>query len=291
MRILAVGVATVDIVNEVECYPKEDQEVRALRQRIVRGGNAANSLVALSQLGHACSWAGMIADDREARYIAEDFKRYAVGMRYAVTYPGGRTPVSYITLSRQSGSRTIVHYRELPEYAARHFASVDLERYDWVHFEGRNVPELASMLKTLAQRRGPPCSLEVEKPRVGIEALLAYPELLLFGRPYTEALGFTSAERFLASADFPVGRLGVCAWGEKGAWGRTPEGRVFHCPATEPERLIDTLGAGDVFNAAVIDARLRDADPVDMVASGCRLAGRKCGIYGMASLKILARSD
>lgn len=291
MRVLAVGAATVDIVNEVECYPTEDQEVRAVRQRIVRGGNAANLLVSLSQLGHACNWAGTIADDREARYIAADFERYAVGMQHAVTHRGGRTPVSYIALSRQSGSRTIVHYRELPEYAAVHFANIDLERYDWVHFEGRNVPELAPMLQLLAEHRGPPCSLEVEKPRVGIEALFAYPDLLLFGRPYIEALGFASADVFLTSANLPAGRLAVCAWGGQGAWGRTRDGRVFHCPPIEPERLIDTLGAGDVFNAAVVDARVRDADPIDMVASGCRLAGRKCGVLGMDGLRAIAGGD
>ena len=58
-HVLAVGVATLDIINEVESYPPEDGEVRALAQAIRRGGNASNTLVVLSQLGHSCEWAGV----------------------------------------------------------------------------------------------------------------------------------------------------------------------------------------------------------------------------------------
>lgn len=39
-RVLAIGIATLDIVNLVSVYPTEDSEVRALDQRVTRGGNA-----------------------------------------------------------------------------------------------------------------------------------------------------------------------------------------------------------------------------------------------------------
>ena len=37
-KILAVGIATLDIINLVDSYPSEDTEVRALSQRKLRGG-------------------------------------------------------------------------------------------------------------------------------------------------------------------------------------------------------------------------------------------------------------
>lgn len=66
-RILAIGIATLDIVNLVADYPPEDSEVRALDQRVSRGGNATNTLVVLSQLGHRCSWGGVLAEDADSR--------------------------------------------------------------------------------------------------------------------------------------------------------------------------------------------------------------------------------
>jgi ketohexokinase len=47
---------------------------------------------------------------------------------------------------------------------------------------------------------------------------------------------------------------------------------------------VDTLGAGDVFNAAVIDARLREQDPQTALAAACTLAGRKCCQVGFDGL-------
>lgn len=43
----------------------------------------------------------------------------------------------------------------------------------------------------------------------------------------------------------------ICAWAEEGADTMGPNG-LFHSNAFPPKKLVDTLGAGDTFNAAVI---------------------------------------
>ncbi len=121
MHILAVGIATLDIINHVVVYPHEDTEVRAIGQSIRRGGNATNSLVVLSQFGHDCSWAGTIADESDNRKILEDLAQYNIDISRIRYYPGGKVPTSYVLLSEETGSRTIVHYRDLPEYQATDF--------------------------------------------------------------------------------------------------------------------------------------------------------------------------
>ena len=119
MPILAVGIATLDIINHVVVYPHEDDEVRALRQSVRRGGNATNSLVVLSQLGYDCHWAGTLSDETDSRLILEDLARYAVDCRHVRRYRTGKVPTSYVLLSEATGSRTIVHYRDLPEYSGK----------------------------------------------------------------------------------------------------------------------------------------------------------------------------
>lgn len=44
----------------------------------------------------------------------------------------------------------------------------------------------------------------------------------------------------------------ICAWAEEGADALDPEGQLLHSDAFPPPRVVDTLGAGDTFNAAVI---------------------------------------
>lgn len=282
-RILVIGNATVDIINHVTEYPSEDAEVRAVAQEVRRGGNAANTAVALARLGHACTWAGTLADDPEGAVIRADLTRHGVDLGAAYTVPGGKVPTSYITLSRAGGSRTIVHYRDLPEYPYSAFAALDLDRFAWVHCEGRNLDELVHMLERLRQHHPDlPCSLEVEKPRPGIERLFHLPGLLLFSRAYAAARDLASAARLFAAVRPAAARAElVCGWGADGAWGLGRDGTLVHAAAHSPQRVVDTIGAGDVLNAALIDARVRGMPLGEALAHAVVVAGRKCGRYGI----------
>lgn len=44
----------------------------------------------------------------------------------------------------------------------------------------------------------------------------------------------------------------ICAWADRGAMACTPNGIIVQSPAFPPPKVIDTLGAGDTFNAAVL---------------------------------------
>ncbi|MEA3275758.1 MAG: PfkB family carbohydrate kinase [Pseudomonadota bacterium] len=290
-RILGVGIATLDIINEVATYPAEDDEVRALGQRRCRGGNATNTLVVLSQLGHACALAGTLADDVQSGEILRDLKAHGVDIEPCVRHAGSHTPTSYVTLSRASGSRTIVHHRDLPELRAAELAAVDLAGYDWVHFEGRNPGETAAMIRDCVARRPDlEISVEVEKPRPGIERLLQGPQVLLFSRAYARSCGYEDPEPFLADQwPWTGAQLLVLPWGEDGAFAQVRDGPVCFAPPYAPSRVTDTLGAGDVFNAAVIDGLLAGLDLARVLGRANRLAGVKCGLSGLKGLVMRAR--
>ncbi len=285
--ILAVGVATLDIINTVDAYPAEDAKIRAREQRVCRGGNATNTLVVLSQLGHRCRWAGALGGDYAAEWVRDELKAYAIGLDACRLYRDGDTPTSYIVHSMDTGSRTIIHYRDLPEYGRQDFASVSLEDLDWIHFEGRNTPETTAMMERVkAERPSLRCSLEVEKPRPGIEALFPLADVLLFSRGYAMHQGHHDAPSFLHSlrGRFPHAIL-TCAWGEKGASGIDHAGRIISSPAFPPPAVVDTLGAGDTFNAGVIDACLRGYSLRETLEHACHLAGMKCGHAGLGFIR------
>lgn len=282
-RILAVGNATLDIINLVETWPHEDQEVRALSQHRSRGGNATNSLVVLSQLGHECAWAGTLAAGSDAEAITADLHEHYVDLSAVHTIDHGKVPTSYVTLSRSSGSRTIVHFRDLPEYHSDQFAAIDLLQFDWIHFEGRNLTQVKLMLERI-RREQPrlPCSIEVEKPRDGIEQLFDYADMLMFSRDFASHHGYENGDEFLRHmSQQGLSAQMSCTWGEKGAHGLDRQGQILHTPASPPEKVVDTLGAGDVFNAGLIDQLVQGRTLDTALHEASRLAGKKCGIHGL----------
>jgi ketohexokinase len=283
MRILAVGVATLDLINRVDAYPEEDQEIRALAQQRRRGGNACNTLTVLSRLGHQCSWAGMLADDPSSAVVREDLSAARIDLRLAQVEAGGVTPTSYITSSRATGSRTIIHYRELSEYDDRYFALIDLSAYDWIHFEGRNPQSTLSMMKRAREeQRKITISIELEKAREGLEKCLAYADVVMVSRAYALANGCEDAQSLFALiAPYSVSAIRYLAWGDQGGWLQDAKGAIRSLPAFKPPRVVDTLGAGDVFNAGVIHALYQQDNPLEALRYAIRIAGEKCAREGL----------
>jgi ketohexokinase len=130
-----------------------------------------------------------------------------------------------------------------------------------------------------------PVSVEIEKPRADIELLFLGVDVLLFSREYALAQGFTEPIAFLKTmAQIATGVDLVCAWESKGAAACAAEGAMYFSDAYQPSTIVDTLGAGDTFNAAIIDARLRGLDLRAAVEAANSLAGKKCGLMGFEGL-------
>ncbi|XP_034722307.1 ketohexokinase isoform X6 [Etheostoma cragini] len=244
-KILCVGLVCLDIINVVDKYPEEDTDTRCLSQRWQRGGNASNCCTVLSLLGASSAFMGSLA-------------------------PG---PVA----------------ENLPDVTVEDFSRIDLGQFSWIHWEGRNAEEQVKMIQQvgmynsmLPQQQKITVSVEIEKTRETLNQLFPHGDLVFVSKDVARHLGFLSAEaavRGLYSRVKP-GAVLICAWAEKGADALGPDGLVLHSDAFPPETLVDTLGAGDTFNAAVIFTLSNGGSLQEALSFGCQVAGRKCGFHG-----------
>jgi ketohexokinase len=283
-RILAVGIATLDIINTVASFPAEDDEVRAISQHKTRGGNATNTLTVLSQLGHDCSWAGVLVNEPDAASIEQALAKHHIDTQYCQRLSTGKMPTSYITLNQASGSRTIVHHRDCPEYDFASFSHIDLSQFDWVHFEGRNCEQTQQMLHHLNSFFPTvPYSIEIEKPREDIELLFdSKAQLMMFSRAYAISQGYENAADFLQNLPVEI-QQATCSWGEQGCWYKESN-TIAHQAAAQISHVVDTLAAGDTFNAGLIDGLVHGRVLADAVAAANQLAGKKCAQQGLENL-------
>jgi ketohexokinase len=141
------------------------------------------------------------------------------------------------------------------------------------------------MGRVRAEAPATPVSVEVEKPRAGIEALFPLADVILFSRHYARAAGHAGPQGLLRAVRtrVPDATL-VCAWGEAGASALSPTGAWLESPAFPPAEVLDTVGAGDVFNAGCIDGLVRGLPLAEVLVAACRLAGAKCGQVGLEGL-------
>uniref|UniRef100_A0A8I6AMT1 Ketohexokinase n=1 Tax=Rattus norvegicus TaxID=10116 RepID=A0A8I6AMT1_RAT len=177
----------------------------------------------------------------------------------------------------------------LPDVSAKDFEKVDLTRFKWIHIEGRNASEQVKMLQRIEQYNATQplqqkvrVSVEIEKPREELFQLFGYGEVVFVSKDVAKHLGFRSAGEALKGLYSRVkkGATLICAWAEEGADALGPDGQLLHSDAFPPPRVVDTLGAGDTFNASVIFSLSKGNSMQEALRFGCQVAGKKCGLQG-----------
>ncbi|CAK4495160.1 unnamed protein product, partial [Aphanomyces euteiches] len=137
------------------------------------GGNGSNTLVVCSQLDVFLSlhWMGILVNpsvNSDARFIVQDLEAHGIDVSPCQIVDSGAMPTSYILSSAATGSRTIVHHRELDEVTVDHFEKTlpTLSSLGWIHFECRDARRTLDMI-AIARAMHPtmPLSLEIEAPR------------------------------------------------------------------------------------------------------------------------------
>lgn len=280
--VLIIGNLVLDVVNRVEKFPSEDSEVRAQQQWIDFGGNGGNLARVLCQGSVDTHLLAKTADDLPGKTLVNLLAKTTIHL-HGKAVDKASTPCSYITLSEENGSRSIVHFRQLDELGWEDCQGLDFSVYDWIHIEARNCGFQKQLLQTF-QTLNCTLSLEVEKSREAVEDLYGLVDYLVFSSDFISQ-GRTDHQGFLAQ--FPWKRRNkavmACA-GELGVFFMsTGDITVRHCKG-HSVNVIDSIGAGDTFNAGFIIGMLRYHDVDKAVNFANTLAARKIQQRGFNNL-------
>lgn len=295
MSVVVIGDANVDL--EIRLPTAGHRETHANPDpRMFGGGSAANTAAALARLGTPCRFAGTVGDDSHGRFAVASLREVGVDTDLMRHVPDEPT-VMVMPIIPPDGERLIYvwppsggAHRDLrvPETTA---AVVDA---DWVHVSGlclRVTPARDALLAGMeaARNNGVPVSFDLNLRlenwgwddgfRDVVEAAIERSDFVLGSArgevmPLTGATDPSTGCQMLSDGQRTViarlGKDGAIAC-SRGALSASPG---FSVP------VVDTVGAGDAFNAGFIAASLNGAGVGEALRWGNAVAALAIGRHG-----------
>ena len=274
MSVLVIGDANVDIEIRLPSGRRPLAHGNP-EPHMFGGGSAANTAAALARLGVVCGFAGSVGDDSFGRFAVTDLEAAGVDTT-TVSVATDLPTVAVIAVVQSNGDRLIYVW---PPNGGAHSALAPSDAVDavggaeWLHVSGiclRVSPSREAVLAAMeaAQYGGTPVSFDLNLRlenwgwdggfRETVKAAVERSDVVL-GAACDEIGALTDIDDPVAAATALAGggRLVVARLGAAGAVACSAE-EVFVVPGFAVS-TVDTVGAGDAFNAGFIASRLRGA--------------------------------
>lgn len=269
---VVVGSANVDLSVRVERMPVEGETV--FGGPVVRGcgGKGLNQAVALARLGRHAAFVAAVGDDPDGARILELL--HNEGIVAAVTRTQDPTGTALVLLDGEGESTIVVSPGANARLTAQDVRrSADLLAEAGVVLASHEVP--AAVVAEAADLAGHLFVLNPAPGRPVAPTVLSRVDVLVPNRHELAVLASaevpSTTQAVAAAARSLHGpRHVVVTLGERGAL-VCSGGLVVEVPAVAAE-VVDATGAGDTFCAALADALLDGADPVEAAGWAVRVA-------------------
>ena len=299
MSVVVIGDANVDLelrlpsTEGVELHANPDPEVFG-------GGSAANTAAALARLEVPCRFTGTVGDDDYGRLARRSLEKAGVDVAEVRTVTGSPT-VMVIVVVTTDGERLIYVW---PPTGGAH-AALTAEhavaaagKASWLHVSGvclRVGPARDALLAAMdeASARGIPVSLDLnlrlenwgwdDNFREVATAAVARSSVV-FGAAMDEIMPLAQRPDAREAATKLAGedRLVIARLGAEGSFACSKAGGVVSSPSFAVD-VVDTVGAGDAFNAGFIASRMAGGDLATAMRWGNATAALSIGRRGARS--------
>lgn len=250
------------LVDEI----RQDHLVQVLNHNDVKkqcGGSAANSIIAISQLGGSCFYSCKVAGDELGKFYLKDLSREKVDSNLVVgSLPDGITGKCLVMVTPDAERTMNTFLGITSQYSSEDIYESALKRSKYIYIEGYLVanPDGRSAMKhgrELAKKYNVKTSLTFSDPSMathfkeGLKEVIGERVDLLFCNEQ-EAMIFTDSPDLSVARDRlkEFADTFVITRGKDGAM--TYDGNQFVDIVPVPVKAIDSNGAGDMFAGAFL---------------------------------------
>lgn len=291
-RVTVVGDANVDLIVP---YPKiidEEKNLAEFHNPVIQGGGtAANTAVALARLDVETAFVGTIGQDQYGEFVQKDFLAEGVDLSNLIVDPALNT-VGVFAFIDHRGERFLWGWprekQAFKELEMDKFPADCLKDSCWLHSSGMpmvhdssaraNIIELFKQAYELGIPTSFDLNLRVDDGVLDKDYAAAIFEIMnytnyLLGSGTDEFAYLGDASDWLLNAKALVSeqRTVIVRNGKQGSFGLTSQG-ICTAPAF-PVAVVDTVGAGDVYNAGFIKGITNGMTLEDSLKLGNAVAG------------------
>lgn len=283
--IIVLGAINLDCIVFLPYFPNEGNNLRAKELKCTLGGKGANQAVALNNLKVACLLMGKVGNDFAGDYLLSILRKYKINTEYVFKSNNNKTGTCSILIS-PNGENTIMGFPAvnrmiLPDFLIR-FEHI-FELAGWLSLSLEYPLDTVRFALKLAKKTGLKTVLD-PSPLIDLPERDIWPMVDYVLPNQKELKILTEEEEALQGAAV------LKNWGagdviiKQGAAGCSflYEDNLINIPAFVVKKVVDTTGAGDLFNAAFIYGMIqsssvsKSAQIANLVASYAVQKGGTC---------------
>jgi len=260
-KVVSVGNANIDLIIIVDRVPEPDEEVEALNFEISGGGSAANFAVAVSRLGLQSGFIGCLGRDYFGEFLIEEFKKEGVDISQIRV---SEKPTGMVIILVERGEKRMIAFRGANlSLKPEHINSEYIRGVEVLHISGARI-KVAEKAAEKAKKENVKVSFDPGSiiASMGLKAcinVIEKTDILMLNKVELKLL--TGAKNIIRGAktllEFGPNIIAV-KLGSEGSL-LVSEDRVVRKEAFQVN-VVDTTGAGDAFDAALIYALVSQLD-------------------------------
>ncbi|MGA2170767.1 MAG: PfkB family carbohydrate kinase [Terracidiphilus sp.] len=271
-----VGLATVDVVYGVDEFPSANSKVAARSQDVFVGGPATNASIAFGHLGGRPTLVTVVGRHALAGVIMEEFERYSI--RLIDLNPGfDKAPVISSISVNGSGERNIISANATRVNALP--AQVDeavLEDCSVVLVDGHYM-QACQVWSRAARARGIRVVLDGGSWKDGTLELLKSVDTAICSADFMPPGCLTEADVLQYLKDCGVTNIAITKGAEPVRFVSDATSGIVPVPQV---KLVDTMGAGDIFHGAFCYYASIGRGFVEALRQAARVATESCRFHG-----------
>jgi sugar/nucleoside kinase (ribokinase family) len=242
-----LGLATADSIFYLPHHPGNNEKLKAERQLSFAGGPAANAAIAFAALGNRTTLITGLGVHPLAFIAKKDITDHQVHLIDCTDQPRRPPILAAIMVDLSSGERAVVYSNtDVRKLRSESISESILEDTDIVMLDGYYLPQAVQMAE-LARSLHIPVVLDGGSWKDGLDALLPLVDIAVCSSNFHPPGCTTSGEVFNCLQDYGIKAIAITRDGDPIL--ACNQGNISEVPVMDV-RVMDTLGAGDIFHGA-----------------------------------------